>query len=326
VNIVSVPSVSGGHGGSQSTVDRIVLHGTVGPCTPGHSVGIANYLNHRTALRRDGKPDELRAMLTDELLCGSLVEHDGRLTAEALAEDLYGLLSPLSVHEIVDPTTVTVMLGDHTIAYGDGHNTGEWQMELCDPQAGDPARWSDAAHNAMLANAAPRIRAACQRLGVPPVRITAPLTGKRGICGHGDVSATWHTSTHTDPDAGGPFPWDRFIAMVGGQPLEAPDMTPAEMTAWATSSDGKRALATALLSASYFQPYDGAKQVPVNDALTALLTRVAAVQKTVAALGAGDLGPVLTKLGELEQQIAALTPGLSGSIDVTGTLAVAPTP
>jgi len=38
--------------------------------------------------------------------------------------------------------------------------------------------------------------------------------GKRGVCGHVDVTDAWHQSDHDDP---GPwFPWDKFMAVVNG--------------------------------------------------------------------------------------------------------------
>lgn len=228
VNLVTVSSVAGAHGGTQSQVDLIVMHGTVGPCLPGHSENIANYLN--------------------------------------------GV--GYSVHEIVDPTTVTVMLPDHTIAYGDGTNTGHWQVELCDPQAGDPRRWFDDPHVAMLRNAAVRARAAAGRLGIPLQRVQAPLFGKRGICGHKDVSDTWHNSTHQDPDTGGPFPWDYFMGLVIGTPTKDGDMDEAQMTTYLGSSVGRKAIADALLEHSYFQPVIDGKPVPINSALEALSAKL----------------------------------------------------
>jgi len=38
--------------------------------------------------------------------------------------------------------------------------------------------------------------------------------GRRGVCGHTDVTDAWHQSDHDDP---GPwFPWDKFMAVVCG--------------------------------------------------------------------------------------------------------------
>lgn len=62
--------------------------------------------------------------------------------------------------------------------------------------------------------AAARVRDLCDRHGIPLVKLTPTdlLAGKRGICGHVDVSQAWHQSTHTDP--GPNFPWAEFMAEV----------------------------------------------------------------------------------------------------------------
>lgn len=54
----------------------------------------------------------------------------------------------------------------------------------------------------------------CTRYGIPPVKLTAAeiRAGKRGICGHGDTSAAWGETDHTDPGTG--FPWDYVIDLV----------------------------------------------------------------------------------------------------------------
>lgn len=54
----------------------------------------------------------------------------------------------------------------------------------------------------------------CTRYSIPPVKLTAAevRAGKRGICGHGEISGAFHESDHTDPGPG--FPWDVFIQKV----------------------------------------------------------------------------------------------------------------
>lgn len=151
----------------------------------------------------------------------------------------------LSVHYLVDPGGIVQMLAENVVGFHDGHNINEVGIELCDPQAGDPARWSDADHLKMLSLAAPLVRDIANRWSVPKARITANLVGKRGICGHVDVTNTWHESTHVDPDHAGPFPWTRFIDQVNGTDPED-DMTPAQMTAWANSPEGQQALRAAV--------------------------------------------------------------------------------
>jgi len=138
----------------------------------------------------------------------------------------------LSAHYLVDPGEIVQMLPENIVGWHDGHNSNEVGIELCDPQAGDPARWFDADHQAMLALAGPLVAGIAARWNVPTVRIRAPLGTLRGVCGHVDVTNTWHESTHQDPDQAGPFPWDAFIAQLTGDP----PVTPAEIAATASAA------------------------------------------------------------------------------------------
>lgn len=54
----------------------------------------------------------------------------------------------------------------------------------------------------------------CTRYGIPPIKISATdlRAGKRGLCGHADISAAWGETDHTDP--GHNFPWDVFTKRV----------------------------------------------------------------------------------------------------------------
>ena len=63
-------------------------------------------------------------------------------------------------------------------------------------------------------NCAAETRAQALRWELPIVRLSvADLdAGRRGICGHFDVSQAWHQSDHWDP--GPNFPWDDFMGEV----------------------------------------------------------------------------------------------------------------
>lgn len=53
--------------------------------------------------------------------------------------------------------------------------------------------------------------------------------GRRGICGHVDVTDAWHQSDHDDP---GPwFPWDKFMAVVNGGSGKSEELTVADVKA-----------------------------------------------------------------------------------------------
>lgn len=67
--------------------------------------------------------------------------------------------------------------------------------------------------------AAARTRELCQRFAIPMTRLSVNdlKAGKRGICGHVDVSQAFKQSTHSDP--GPQFPWAEFMAAVTGGTL-----------------------------------------------------------------------------------------------------------
>lgn len=119
-----------------------------------------------------------------------------------------------SAHYVVDPGEIVQCLSEATIGYHAPPNAHSIGVELCDPQAGDPARWADPEHTAMLTRAADLVRTLTAKHRLPVVRLTPAdlLAGKSGICGHVDVTNAWHQTTHVDP--GIAFPWDRFLAMV----------------------------------------------------------------------------------------------------------------
>nr|WP_240971240.1 peptidoglycan recognition family protein [Microbispora sp. CL1-1] len=174
------------HGGTQNSVTRIVIHGTVSPCQRGGAVNVAHYFQTPGA--------------------GG------------------------SAHYVVDPGEVVRCLAETTVAYHAPPNTGTIGVELCDPQKGAASRWGDDDHEAMLRLAADLVRRIAQRWDVPLRRLTVAdvKAGKRGICGHVDVSKAFHQSDHTDP--GDAFPWGHFMALVCGETPKAakPAPTPAK--------------------------------------------------------------------------------------------------
>jgi len=148
------------HGGTQSSVNRIVIHGTV---------------SHTTS-------------------------------REA------------SAHYVVDQAHVIQCLSESTIAWQAPPNTGAIGIELCDPQKGSASRWRDPDHEAMLHLAAKLTYEIAGRWHVPLYKLTATQlrAGKRGVCGHADVSAAWHLTDHIDPGTG--FPWAHFMDLLGAAP------------------------------------------------------------------------------------------------------------
>lgn len=87
------------------------------------------------------------------------------------------------------------------------------------------------------------------------------------ICGHNEWAPTRKIDIRDWPM---PAMRTQVAAVLAGTstPQQEADMNAAEMTAWARSADGKKALAEALLTSSYYQPKFGGKTMPVNDVLT----------------------------------------------------------
>lgn len=118
-----------------------------------------------------------------------------------------------SAHYVVDPAEVVQTAYDSWIAWHAPPNPRSLGVELCDMPNQDVARWNDAAHAAMLKRAAHLVAGLCLAYNVP-IRHVGPLglkLGRKGICGHVDVSKAFGQSTHWDPGA---FPWTKFIGMV----------------------------------------------------------------------------------------------------------------
>jgi len=84
------------------------------------------------------------------------------------------------------------------------------------------AQWLDPLVWPAVVRAAARTAELCDRFNVPKVRLSAAdlQAGKRGICGHIDVSRAFHQTDHSDP--GPNFPWDEFMALIVGRADTAP--------------------------------------------------------------------------------------------------------
>ncbi|MGZ4745616.1 MAG: N-acetylmuramoyl-L-alanine amidase [Oryzihumus sp.] len=130
-------------------------------------------------------------------------------------------------HFVVDPSEIVQCCPEDTACWHAPPNHGSLGVELCDPQAGPDARWSDAPHAAMLHRAAVLVADLCKRHGVPTEYVNAPglVAGKHGITMHSDVSAAFHQSTHVDP--GSAFPMAQFIALVKAASAPPPPPKPA---------------------------------------------------------------------------------------------------
>jgi hypothetical protein len=129
---------------------------------------------------------------------------------------------------------------------GGGHNAGEYQKEFAGNEAAFHARWSLPKWDALLRRTASVTRYLCLKYNVPMVKLSPAdlLAGRRGICGHIDVSLAWHQTDHSDP--GPDFPWARFMAYVtGGVAPPPPPTQPEDDMSWDTTFDNDLNPATA---------------------------------------------------------------------------------
>jgi hypothetical protein len=135
-------------------------------------------------------------------------------------------------HYVVDPLEVIQCAGENVATWHAPPNHGSIGVEMCDPQAGDPARWADHDHTAMLHLTAALVAGICHRHALPLVYVDAAglIAGHHGITTHHEVSKAFGLSSHTDPDQAGPWPlaqlleWTRLAAATA---TPAPTPTPA---------------------------------------------------------------------------------------------------
>lgn len=131
-----------------------------------------------------------------------------------------------SAHYVVDVAAEFHTLADDVKAYHAPPNAGSVGIEICGRAKYSRAQWLSPQVWPAVLRAAARTRELCDRHGVPRTRVgPAQLrAGAGGVCGHVDVSLAWHETDHTDPGPG--FPWDKFMAAVGGSSIDpTPDPT-----------------------------------------------------------------------------------------------------
>lgn len=135
------------------------------------------------------------------------------------ADDLESRAAYQETHD----SSYTILVGTHRTLRANDDNYIPWaamptgnrlglHLSFLAYAASSRQEWLD--HSFQLDLAAAVVADWCTRYGIPPVKLTADevRSGKRGICGHNEVSQAWHESDHTDPGAG--FPWDEFITRV----------------------------------------------------------------------------------------------------------------
>lgn len=181
--------------------------------------------------------------------------------AKAIATYFSQTSRSASTQYVVGPDATYQCVKDSVIAYGAPPNKGSIHVELTDPQAGSPSRWSDANHTAMLQRAATLVASVCLKYDIPILKIGPAdlLAGRKGICGHADVSNAWHQTDHVDP--GPDFPWSQFLTLVrqAANPTPAPSAQEGKVQAYASLTTGPKA------GAIYITDFIYRRWVPSND-------------------------------------------------------------
>lgn len=145
-----------------------------------------------------------------------VVIHDTSNDASAADEASYASTRPLSgatsAHFYVDaggPLGSLPLTLQAWAAYGYANAHG-WHIEMCGRNAGTPG----AVPAVTIALTARLVRSLCQLGGIPMVKLSPDdvAAGKRGICGHRDITIGLGVGTHDDP--GPKFNWPAFIAAV----------------------------------------------------------------------------------------------------------------
>lgn len=145
------------------------------------------------------------------------------------------------------------------------------QHELCGTASWSESTWlSDGYQDKMLRKAAKQCARDAQKWGIPVKHLTISeiQSGKKGFCGHGDITKAFpeDNGTHTDP--GKNFPWSKFLDLVraemGGLPMDQGDFNKL-MDGWAGTANGKKALELAAHCDSVQRYGAGGEPVPDTD-------------------------------------------------------------
>lgn len=117
-----------------------------------------------------------------------------------------------SAHICVDADSIVQCVADRNVAYAaPGANSAGIQIELAGYARQSASEWLDGYGLKLLQNGANAAAQYCVKYNIPPVHISNDdiSARRRGIIGHGQASAVFKQSTHTDP--GPHFPWQYFM-------------------------------------------------------------------------------------------------------------------
>jgi hypothetical protein len=137
-------------------------------------------------------------------------------TARAVANWFAGKAAPMaSAHVCVDrDEAIECVRPEHIAFAAPGANNDGLHIELAGRASQSADDWADEASRRTLELAARWAAAQAARWGVPVRQLSVGeiLAGSAGFCGHRDITAAYHKSTHIDP--GPNFPWLSFLGLV----------------------------------------------------------------------------------------------------------------
>jgi N-acetyl-anhydromuramyl-L-alanine amidase AmpD len=121
-----------------------------------------------------------------------------------------------SAHYVVDNNSVVQCVKDEHAAWDAPPNLTQPHIGIEHSGFASQSRdqWLDDYGKKMLLLSAKLVAKKCVKYNIPVRKINAAdlKAGKRGICGHADVSAAFGMSSHSDP--GEHFPWGWYIERV----------------------------------------------------------------------------------------------------------------
>jgi N-acetyl-anhydromuramyl-L-alanine amidase AmpD len=206
-----------------------------------------------TSGRKSGQPSVIFIHTTE----GS----EGRTSAEDGASYDQRRTDGTSTHFFVDQdsTVQCVQTSDEAHAARTHGNDVGIQIEVCGKAGQTAAQWTDEAsagaiEQAALVGVAIRKKYGASRFPLVNLTPTQLRAGQHGFAEHLDATIAWPEDGGTHSDPGPNFPWSKLFARIselenGELPVDQSTFNKL-MTSWAKSSDGKAALAVAVLDTS----------------------------------------------------------------------------
>ena len=173
---------------NRSKVDFIVIHDEEFPEQPDSAERVANFFHNQP-----------KNKISDSSVNNPIVSSGGS-----------------SAHYVVDNNSVVQCVKDEHVAWDAPPNTTKPHIGVEHSGFATQTReqWLDGYGRDMLHISAKLVAKKCVKYNIPVRKINAAdlRAGRRGICGHADVSAAFGMTSHKDP--GEHFPWNWYIERV----------------------------------------------------------------------------------------------------------------